>query len=524
MSLLLKAFPHGRPRRPRALDRPRTTAVLALAAALVVVVLPVGGVAQAKQKPHHHAQHSTHHRVHHAAHHRKAHAGAKRVKAARAHKKKKPRPPRIVGQPARNYAIPQGSFFSFPNKGKKARHAIRDRVLATIQSVWGGPRDAYGAPRPGNGVIRMATWSFDDWDVARALVAAKKRGVSVQIVGAKKANRGHASWAWLRKKLGPQLFRPRYPATNTMWSFARQCRGACRGLFGTAHSKYFLFDNVGARHVRHITVQTSMNLTTFAFSGQWNQAQVTYSPAVWNDFYVIFRQSRLNKPVAQPYRVKRYGYLVDYFFPRYGVTPATDPVSSILNGIKSCYGATAGGTGRTRINIIQYAIYGDRGEWISRRLRYLWEHGCDVAIIYSVASRPVLSILRSGSGRGAIPMRQSVITNGYGIITSYNHSKWMTIVGRWGTKPDAYVTFSGSANWANLALGDDEQMQRIDGRGTAAAHLSNFAATWRQSSSHMPGYGVLPSITGRTIPFFARDVPETAPTWGRGVFKYMTPD
>ena len=67
-------------------------------------------------------------------------------------------------------------------------------------------------------------------------------------------------------------------------------------------------------------------------------------------------------------------------------------------------------------------------------------------------------------------------------------------------------------------------MQRIDGRPTAAAHLSNFAATWRQSSSHMPGYGVLPSITGRVIPYFARDVPASAPTWGRGVFRYMTPD
>ncbi len=523
MSLLLKAFPDGRPRCPPPLRRPRSALALALVAAMVVVVLPAASTAQARQRPHHPA----HHRAHHHAAHSAAHsAAAHRAKLAHAKKKKqkKPRPPRIVGQPARNYAIPQGSFFSFPNKGKKARQAIRARVLYTIQSVWGGPLDGYGAPRPGNGLIRIATWSFDDWAVARALVAAKKRGVSVQLVGAKKANRGHASWRWLRKKLGSNLYRPHYPATNTTWSFARQCRGACRGLFGTAHSKYFLFDNVGARHVRHVTVQTSMNLTTFASSGQWNQAQVTYSPAVWNDFYVIFRQSRLNRPVAQPYRVKRYGYLVDYFFPRYGVTPATDPVSSILNGVSSCYGATAGGTGRTRINIIQYAIYGARGEWIARRLRYLWEHGCSVAIIYSVASRPVLAILRSGSGRGAIPMRQSVITDGYGTIVKYNHSKWMTIVGRWGTKPDAYVTFSGSANWANLALGDDEQMQRIDGRATAAAHLSNFAATWAQSSSHLPGYGVLPEITGRMIPFFGRDVPETAPTWGRGVFKYMTPD
>ena len=121
-------------------------------------------------------------------------------------------------------------------------------------------------------------------------------------------------------------------------------------------------------------------------------------------------------------------------------------------------------------------------------------------------------------------MRQSVITNGYGVIMKYNHSKWMTIVGNWAGHPDAYLTFTGSANWGPLALGSDEQMQRILGRSEAAAHLVNFAQTWRQGSSHMPGYGVLPNITGRVIPQFARDVPADEPTWGKGVFKYMTPD
>ncbi len=181
------------------------------------------------------------------------------------------------------------------------------------------------------------------------------------------------------------------------------------------------------------------------------------------------------------------------------MTPALDPVYQILNGV-TCYGATAGGTGQTRINVNQYAIYGERGEWLARKLRYLWEHKCSVSIIYSVSSRPVLSILRSHSGRGPIPMRQSVITDGYGTIVKYNHSKWMTIIGHWGTSPAAYVTFSGSANWANLALGGDEQMQRIVGRTEAVRYLRNFAATWRQGSSHMPGYGVLPKITGRVMP------------------------
>ncbi len=519
MSLLLKAFPHGRPRRPRAPGRPRTTLAIALTAALVVVALPAAGSAQARQKQHHHrAHHASHHAAHHAAH---------RAKAARAHKKKKPpRPPRIVGQPARNYAIPQGSFFSFPNKGKKARQAIRSRVLYTIQSVWGGPRDAYGAPRAGNGTIRIATWSFDDWAVARALVAAKKRGVSVQIVGAKKANRGHASWSWLRKKLGPQTCSARTTPRPTPCGASPGSAGARAEDASAPPTRSTSSSTTSVPGTcRHITVQTSMNLTTFASSGQWNQAQVAYSRAVWNDFYVIFRQSRLNQPVAQPYRVKRYGYLVDYFFPRYSVTPATDPVSSILNGITSCYGATAGGTGRTQdqrhpvrhlrrprgVDLAAPAL--PVGARLRRRDHLLGRqqtrsvHPAQRLRSWRHPDAPVRDHQRLRHHHELQP--QQVDDDRGALGHEAGHLPDLLRFGQLGQPRHSATTSRCNAS---------------TGVPTAAAHLSNFAATWRQSSSHMPGYGVLPEITGRVIPYFARDVPESAPTWGRGVFRYMTPD
>src|SRR5206468_949770 len=54
MSLLLKAFPHGRPR-PRA---PRALLVLTLLASLVLLTVPLGEAAQAGSK--HHATRATH--------------------------------------------------------------------------------------------------------------------------------------------------------------------------------------------------------------------------------------------------------------------------------------------------------------------------------------------------------------------------------------------------------------------------------------------------------------------------------
>ena len=86
--------------------------------------------------------------------------------------------------------------------------------------------------------------------MARALVAARNRGVSVQVVAAKAANKGRGPWGYLRRKLGSRLYTPGHTRTRELVSFARQCRGACRGPGGTAHAKYFLFDRVGAGRTR----------------------------------------------------------------------------------------------------------------------------------------------------------------------------------------------------------------------------------------------------------------------------------
>ncbi len=433
---------------------------------------------------------------------------------------------RVVGQPPRGFLVTPTSYFSFPNRSKGERQAIRKRVLLTINSTWGGGRTRAGTPLRSNGTIRIATWSFDDWEIAKALVAARNRGVSVQVVAAKAANaHDHPAWHWLRGRLGQRLFAPHRKTTRDAVSFARECRGACRGPGGTPHSKYFLFDNVGPHHARKVTFQTSMNLTYMAWQGQWNQAQVTYSPAVYDDFLGVFRQTRIGKPLANPYVVRSHGTFADYFFPRPQATAAQDPVMQILGGVR-CQGATATGTaGRTKIRVLQYAIYGDRGVWIAKKLRLLWKAGCDIAIIYSVSSRPVLNILRSDTGRGPIPMKQSVVKDSWGNIVKYNHSKWMTITGRWLNTTVAYETFSGSANWANLAFGDDEQMQRISNRHEALRHNATFAKTWRQDSSRPPS-GARVAAFGRTTSRVghARDVPADEPAFGQGVFQYMTSD
>ena len=420
-------------------------------------------------------------------------------------------------EPARNYVMPPVSTFGFPNRSAFEKTAIRNRVLFTIQGVWGGPRDRNFLPLPTNGTIRIATWSFADWAIARALVAAHRRGASVQIMAAAGANQDHGAWNYLKRQLGQNYYKAGVPGSSEKVSFARDCRGSCRGPGGTPHSKYFLFDNVGSGHQRHVSMQTSMNLTKMGYSGQWNQAQTSWSAYVYDHFLRIYGETRINRPVSGSYRRYRVGPVLSMFFPFRTATSTTDPVMQALKQVR-CASATAGGTGRTVIRVIQYAVYDTRGLWLARKLRSLWNAGCDVKIIYAIATRPVLEILRSGSGRGAIPMRQSVITNRSREIVKYNHSKWMTIAGNWGSSTGAYVTFSGSANWSTTAFTNDEQMQQIENYGITRAHMLNFNKTWSQGSSHAPGYGSKASGEGRLVPS-GNTVP-----WGTGAYKYLNPD
>jgi hypothetical protein len=415
---------------------------------------------------------------------------AKRLRAARAHRARVLRARARANAwryPSRRYVIAPTSYFSFPNRSSAESMAIRNRVLYTIQSTWGGSRDPRtGAARRGAGSIRITTWTIDDMAIARALVAAHRRGVSVQVVAAAQANKQSKAWRYLRKRLGTRLYRPGRPDTREYSSFARTCRGSCRGNGGTSHAKYFLFHNVGSAHVPYVVVQSSMNLTEFAYQRQWNHAQVMWSRAIYYDFLRVFKQARVGRTVSRPYHVYASGNVVNVFFPRPNPSARVDPVMQILNRVH-CTGAQAGGTrGRTKIRIIQYAVYGDRGTWIARKLRSLWKRGCDVAVIYSIASRPVLSVLRNRSGRGPIPMRQSVVEDGWGNLTTYNHSKWMTITGHWGGSRRAAITFAGSANWANMAFSSDEQMQRISSASNAGRYLAAFAKIWQQKTSRVP--------------------------------------
>jgi hypothetical protein len=236
---------------------------------------------------------------------------------------------------------------------------------------------------------------------------------------------------------------------------------------------------------------------------------------VYNSFSQVFELARRKQNGGL--RSYTDGAVISTFWPRASLS--NDVILRALNATR-CKGATAGGiNGRTRVRLINYAIYQKRGTAIAKRLRAMWNGGCNVRVIYSVSSRPVLSILRSRSGRGPVPMRQSVIKNRRGEIVKYNHSKWLAISGVYsGRSRGTYTVLPGSANWADLSYTSDEQTQQIFSSTWTRPYFSNFTTTWKQRTSRAPSFGRVGS-TARAL----NAIPEQ-PTWGEGQYKYLTPE
>ena len=333
------------------------------------------------------------------------------------------------------------------------------------------------------------------------------------MVAAKTANRGIASWRWLRKRSSaPSSTAPATRPPRRRCSFARQCRGSCRGPGGTAHSKFFLFDNVGAapRAQRRGADLGEPHLD--GLPGPVEPGAGHALGARLRDFYAIFRQIAAATAASRnPYHVGTLGQRRRTTSSRArGQRARLDPVMQILNRV-SCHGATAGGTGgRTRIRIIQYAIYGDRGVWIAKKLRYLWEPGCDVAIIYSVSSRPVLSILRNALGPRPDP---DAAVGHQGPLGQHRE-----------VQPQQVDDDHRPLGQLDRRLRDLQRVgqlgqpglrrRRADAAdlepGLGAAPLAAFAKTWRQRTSQAPGSGRVVSF-GRVAGVPTADIPEDVP-------------
>ena len=399
----------------------------------------------------------------------------------------------VVAVTPDNYNPPAGMTFTHPYR-KGYRTLIRTHVVRSINSVPSGAR------------IQVASWSFASKAYRQALKAARARGVIVQIVLSQRNTRVNSDYRLLSRSFGTNV------TPDGTW--VRRCSLSCRGTSGTMHSKIFLFSQV--YRTPFVDMSGSANLTDFAVTNQWNQMNtVTGDQAVYNEAVRIFTEMSRDTPA--PYVETHYPNLTTYYYPRGRVSPANDFMLQALAPVRCTGAVNAAKGGRTIIKIAMYAWYQTRGQWLAKRVRQLWNEGCQVQIVFAISSDPVKKILYSPSGRGRIPMRQILLTNKKHVPIYYLHDKWVTITGNYAGDPSNSVSFQGSFNFADLGFTSDEQFQMIRGRATYNRFARDFTLLWKDRQARAPSpISKIPTIEGR----YSQDDLRL----GTGVYRYMDAD
>jgi phosphatidylserine/phosphatidylglycerophosphate/cardiolipin synthase-like enzyme len=355
-----------------------------------------------------------------------------------------------------------GPLFNNPRGSKAAKNRILHHVVSAINAT------------PRHGTIRIAAYSFDRKDVADALIAAHKRDVDVQMV--LNDNWTSKQTRRLRRALGTDPNRR---------SFVVICAGSCRGGAGNQHMKFYLFSKVGT--VRDVTMIGSANLTGYGAAMQWNDMDTIVRNFAVRDLYTkIFEQLVRDRRVSHPYLVRNAGGFQHHFYPHPGTTKANDPELQRLDHVSCRAGAGTGRNGHTVIRIVMYGWNSSRGQYLAEKAADLARHGCDLRVILSDGGGRVYRILKAGGARVKSAdldlngnSHDGFRNTGYELFT---HEKYMALSGGFGGSHARNYVWTGSANWAGMAMLNDEVTIRIPGRSTFTKYQANFDYIWKHWS------------------------------------------
>ncbi len=353
---------------------------------------------------------------------------------------------RAAEKPAKKKYVPSsGVTFNDPMRFG-GRRTILSKVVRSIEETPEGEK------------IRIATWNFDDRPAALALLAAKKRGVKVQVV----VSGAVANPNWRRLRVGLNR-------NKDDKSFAVQCTGGCRSRVRIMHSKLYMFSRI--HRAEHISMFGSSNLTTPAGNRQWNDLVTTKSERVYDYLARIFDEYTKDKSLKTPYEARTIGDTRIWVYPLGDRNPQVKQLKKV--SCKGATGRTGNAAGRTKIRIAVAGWFDSYGGEIAQRLRKLWDKGCDIRIVTTLAGRGVNQTLRQGYGRGPVPIQElTVDRNVDGIPERYLHQKSIAISGVFGNDTSASVVLTGSPNWSTRAARSEELWFRLKDRpGTTQRYI-----------------------------------------------------
>ncbi|GAA3805945.1 phospholipase D-like domain-containing protein [Streptomyces phyllanthi] len=351
----------------------------------------------------------------------------------------------------------EGPIFNDPLGTSDEQLAIRTRLI-----------ELTGAALPGS-TIKVAVYHVWEASVVNALIAAKDRGVNVQVlldessVSDRPAN---TSYSTLAAALGTDRTKGSYITTCPV---DKSCLGDPQFGQSIMHNKFWLFSAVeGATNV---VVQTTTNSTPSAHTRFFNDALLLPNNPTMYDAYADYFDTMVAQDwKSWEYRTVSNGLYKAYFFPRGGTNKYTDTVYSVLNNVQCTYQDTAGVTRKTWVRV---SIFKITRMAIADKLVALKKAGCNVTILYAESD----SAKSQGGAKGTW---EKLHTTGGPTVRCYNddrdplnpgqklttpyiiHSKYIAIDGMYDGVPNK-VSFTGSGNYTGPALREnDEAIVKVD--------------------------------------------------------------
>ncbi len=339
--------------------------------------------------------------------------------------------------------------FNDPSGPRRAQFSLVRRIDRAID---GADADA---------TVRLAAYSFAMPSTSRALLRAHERGADVRVV----VDDHSAHWGAVKR------LRAALGTDTSADSFVKVCRLSCRGGRGNQHAKFVTISSgTWGRLHDDLVMVGSLNLTNYSSLRQWNDLYVASDPGAHDQLVHVFARLADDRPQSR-LRLEETGAGFVTDLAPYSSDDPADTVAQTLSRVR-CRGASlvSGSGDRTVLRIAMHAWNGDRGIDLARQVARLHRRGCDVRVLYGVGmGRVVATVLREAG----VPVRDS---NDGGRRV---HQKVMLISGVLGTQVDANYVWTGSHNWSDRSLRNDEILFRISGRHLVQSYLHNFRTMWR---------------------------------------------
>jgi phosphatidylserine/phosphatidylglycerophosphate/cardiolipin synthase-like enzyme len=402
------------------------------------------------------------------------HAGDLATKAARG-----------KGKGHGRYHVPNGASFNNPRGSWTAKLRNERKVVHAIDNTRKGA------------IIRFALYSFDRIPVARRLLAARERGVHVQLL--LNDHQDTRAMKMLRARLGTDV---------TKKDFIYKCHSGCRtdNRKRLLHTKFYTFTKTGGS--KWALFFGSANMTMNAARHQWNDLYLMDGNEALFDQYVdLFNDMKRDYEKQQPPLPTFCGLpangvscddAVDFgttvTFPRY-LGPGNDPIISILDRVQCITTTPSGKRVRTKLAVNMHTIRGRRGDYLADAYRRKFAEGCQARFSFGLVGFHTKGHLGARTPRGHLPLRSTSFDyhpdkeekNPDGkldlTLDYYSHEKYLVIEGNYAGDPNAHLVFTGSSNWGALGAVNDEILVAIQGKKIARQYMTNFNFMWRPGNS-----------------------------------------